>query len=139
MKKIIIILLLFVFNTSVAKADIASGFEDNTNFTNKEDQFNLLPGGILYGISFIGVNEASWHGSPTPNSESQMLIPTIGGIWPTTNGSVSLSIQKPLFVKGKSIMVGIENNSDDSLNNKTNVFEIVFGYRRNLGYMIPWL
>ena len=41
MKKIIIILLLFVFNTSVAKADIASGFEDNTNFTNKEDEFNL--------------------------------------------------------------------------------------------------
>ena len=39
MKKIIIILLLFVFNTSVAKADIASGFEDNTNFKNKEDEF----------------------------------------------------------------------------------------------------
>mgnify|MGYP003318691783 CR=1 FL=1 len=41
MKKFLIILLLFVFNTSVTKADIASGFEDNTNFTNKEDQFNL--------------------------------------------------------------------------------------------------
>ena len=41
MKKIILILLLFVFNSSVAKADIASGFEDNTNFKNKEDEFNL--------------------------------------------------------------------------------------------------
>ena len=41
MKKVIIILLLFVFNSSIAKADIASGFEDNTNFKNKEDEFNL--------------------------------------------------------------------------------------------------
>lgn len=105
----------------------------------KQDEFNLLPGGFLYGLSYIGVEEASWDGTPTPNSRSMMLVPSIGGIWPLDKGSISLSIQKPFFVKGKSIMVGIEDVSDDPLNNKTNVFEVVFGYRRNLGYMIPWL
>lgn len=105
----------------------------------KQDEFNLLPGGFLYGLSYIGVEEASWDGTPTPNSRSMMLVPSIGGIWPLDKGSFSLSIQKPFFVKGRSIMVGIEDVSDDPLNNKTNVFEVVFGYRRNLGYMIPWL
>ena len=105
----------------------------------KQDKFNLFPGGFLYGFSYIGVEEASWGGSPTPNSRSTMLVPSFGGIWPTDKGSISLSIQKPFFVKGKSIMIGIEDISNDPLNNKTNVFEIVFGYRRNLGYMIPWL
>ena len=105
----------------------------------KQDEFNLLPGGFLYGLSYIGVEEASWDGTPTPNSRSMMLVPSIGGIWPLDKGSFSLSFQKPFFVKGRSIMVGIEDVSDDPLNNKTNVFEVVFGYRRNLGYMIPWL
>ena len=105
----------------------------------KQDQFNILPGGFLYGISFIGVEEASWNDEPTPNSMSRMLAPSIGGIWPTNKGSISLSIRKPFFVVGKSIMVGIDSNSDDPLNNETNVFEIIVGYRRNLGYMIPWL
>ena len=68
-----------------------------------------------------------------------MLVPSIGGIWPTENGSLSLSIRKPFFIKGRSIMVGSDNISEDPLNNKTNVFEVGFGYRRNLGYKIPWL
>ncbi len=105
----------------------------------KEGDLNLLPGGFLYGVSLVGVEESRWHGNTTPNSQSLMLIPTFGGIWPTSKGAVSLSLQKPFFIKGKSIMVGIETNSDDPLNNKTNAFEIVFGYRRNLGYVIPWL
>ena len=90
--------------------------------TYKQDEFNLLPGGFLYGLSYIGVEEASWDGNPTPNSRSMMLVPSIGGIWPIDKGSFSLSIQKPFFVKGRSIMVGIEDISDDPLNNKTNVF-----------------
>ena len=105
----------------------------------EDGKFSLLPGGFLYGVSFINMEEASWHNIPAPNSKSSMLIPSFGGVWPTEKGSISISLQKPLFIKGKSIMIGIENVSSDPLNNKTNVFEIVFGYRRSLGYMIPWL
>ncbi len=103
-----------------------------------ETKFNLLPAGCLFGLSFIGFNQSEWDGNPTPNSESKMIVPSIGGIWPTNNGVLSISIRKPFFVQGESIMAG--NNVDkDALNNKTNAFEFSLGYRRNLGYLIPWL
>ena len=103
-----------------------------------ETKFNLLPAGYLFGLSFIGFNQSTWDGNPTPNSKSKILVPSIGGIWPTNNGVLSISIRKPLFIKGESIMAG--NNVDkDALNNKTNAFEFSLGYRRNLGYLIPWL
>ena len=104
-----------------------------------EDKFNVLPGGFLYGLTFIGFEEASWNDNPTPNSKSLMLVPSIGAVWPTNKGSISLSFQKPFFIKGDNIMVGIDTISNDPLNNKTNAFELILGYRRNLGYIIPWL
>ena len=85
------------------------------------------------GLSFVGLTEASWHKVPTPNSESQTLVPSIGAIWKLGEGSISMSLQKPIFISGQ---IG---SDDNPLNNKANAFEIVFGYRRNLGYMIPWL
>ena len=103
-----------------------------------ETKFNLLPGGCLLGLSFIGFNQSTWDGNPTPNSESKLLVPSIGGIWPMSSGVVSISIRKPIFIEGESIMAG--NNVDkDALNNKTDAFEFSLGYRRNLGYLIPWL
>lgn len=103
-----------------------------------ETKFNLLPAGYLFGLSFVGFNQSEWDGNPTPNSESKMLVPSIGGIWPTNNAVLSISIRKPFFIQGESIMAG--NNVDkDALNNKTNAFEFSLGYRRNLGYLIPWL
>ena len=106
----------------------------------QENKFNVLPMAFLYGLSIIGFEEASWEGSPTPNSKTKMLVPSIGGVWPTQKGSFSLSIQKPFFVEGKLVMVGADDSSfEDPLNNKTDAFEVVLGYRRNLGYIIPWL
>ena len=139
-----------VFDIDIPLSDSKSGYIPGINYnisssvvlerkSFKKDQFNLLPGGFLFGLSFLGFEEASWNGSPTVNSKSKMLVPSIGGIWPTNKGRISLSIQKPFFIVGRNIMVGIDSNVDDPLNNSTNVFEIIFGYRRNLGYMIPWL
>ena len=45
----------------------------------KDGEFSLIPGGFLYGVSFIGVEEASWHNNSTPNSKSKMLVPSFGG------------------------------------------------------------
>ena len=104
-----------------------------------DNKFNILPAGYVYGLTFIGFEESFWNDSLAPNSKSKMLIPSIGGVWPTNKGSVSLSVQTPFFIQGLNIMVGIDTVNEDSLKNKTNVFEIVFGYRRNLGYVIPWL
>ena len=98
----------------------------------KEHSSHILPIGFTFGLSFVGTTEASWHGEETPNSESRLIIPSFGGVWNTSKGSLSLNIQKPIFLTGLA-------GDDDPLNNETNAFEVVFGYRRNLGYMIPWL
>ena len=66
------------------------------------------------------------------------MIPSIGGIWPTSNGVLSISIRKPLFIEGESLMAG-NNVGKNELNNKTDAFEFSLGFRRNLGYLIPWL
>jgi len=100
---------------------------------NSEKNFNLIPIGFPLGLSFVGLTEASWHGVQTPNSKSQILVPSIGAIWKLGEGNISMSLQKPIFISG------VIGSDDDPLNNKANAFEIVFGYRRNLGYMIPWL
>ena len=103
-----------------------------------DTKFNFLPGGYLLGLSFIGFNQSSWNGNPTPNSETRLLVPSIGGIWPTSNGVLSISIRKPLFIEGESLMAG-NNVAKNELNNKTDAFEFSLGFRRNLGYLIPWL
>ena len=105
----------------------------NNKKYDSEKNLNLIPIGFPLGLSFIGLTEASWHEVPTPNSESQILVPSIGAIWKLGEGSISISLQKPIFISGQ---IG---SDDNPLNNKANAFEIVFGYRRNLGYMIPWL
>tara|TARA_B100001057_G_C22148914_1_gene681230 strand:- start:220 stop:366 length:147 start_codon:yes stop_codon:yes gene_type:complete len=43
MKKLITILFLVIFNMSPIQADIASGFEDNTNFKNDEQLLSINP------------------------------------------------------------------------------------------------
>ena len=105
---------------------------NNMKYSPKKS-FNFIPSGFSFGLSFSGLTEASWHGVSTPNSESKILVPSFGGIWKLGEGSASISLRKPIFISG------VVGSDDDPLNNETNAFEIVFGYRRNLGYMIPWL
>ena len=105
----------------------------NNNKYNSEKNFNFHPLGFSFGLSLLGLTEASWHGVTTPNSESKILVPSFGGIWKLNKTTISISLQKPIFI------TGLAQSDDDPLNNKTDAIEIVFGYRRNLGYMIPWL
>ena len=113
---------------------VSYSFNISVLYNNKKyNSVSLIPIGFPMGLSFVGLTEASWHEVPTPNSESQILVPSIGAIWKLGEGSISMSLQKPIFISGQ---IG---SDDNPLNNKANAFEIVFGYRRNLGYMIPWL
>jgi hypothetical protein len=122
----------YEFMPGISYSFVTSLVYNNSGYDSQKN-FNLSPLGGAFGLSLIGVTEASWHGVPTPNSESIILVPSFGGIWKLNKATVSISLQKPIFISG---MIG---SNDDPLNNEANAFQIVFGYRRNLGYMIPWL
>ena len=120
----------YEFMPGISYSFVTSLLYNNKKY-NSEKNFNLSPLGFTFGLSFVGTTEASWHGVPTLNSESKILVPSFGAIWKLGKGSASILVQKPIFISGA---IG-----SDDLNNEANAFEIVFGYRRNLGYMIPWL
>ena len=120
----------YEFMPGISYSFVTSLLYNNKKY-NSEKNFNLSPLGFTFGLSFVGTTEASWHGVPTSNSESKILVPSFGAIWKLGKGSASILVQKPIFISGA---IG-----SDDLNNEADAFEIVFGYRRNLGYMIPWL
>ena len=122
----------YEFMPGISYSFVTSLLYNNKKY-NSEKNFNLSPLGFTFGLSFVGTTEASWHGVPTPNSESKILVPSFGAIWKLGKGSASILVQKPIFISGA---IG---SDDNPLNNEANAFEIVFGYRRNLGYMITWL
>ena len=96
----------------------------------------ILPSGLSLGLSFVGSTEALWDEEITKNSESQLLVPSIGGSWQLSEGTLSFSLQKPFFLTGLS---NDDSDGDLDTNDKANAIELVIGYRRNLGYLIPWL
>ena len=96
----------------------------------------ILPSGLSLGLSFVGSTEALWDEEIAKNSESQLLVPSIGGSWQLSKGTLSFSLQKPFFLTGLS---NDDSDGDLDTNDKANAIELVIGYRRNLGYLIPWL
>ena len=88
-----------------------------------------MPKGIALGFAFVKTEKSYWDNQVAPNSESEMLIPSIGLIWNHKDyGSFSLNIK-------------YNNNTnlpESSLNNEASMFELSIGYRKTLNYTIPW-
>ena len=99
-------------------------------------KISISPNGLSFGLSFLGTTEASWDDEITKNSESQLLVLSIGGMWQLSKGTLSISLRKPIFLTGLN---NDDFNNEIDTNDKANAIEVVIGYRRNLGYMIPWL
>jgi len=88
------------------------------------------PKGISLGIAYLKSEEAYWEGKKAPNSITEALIPSIGMIWNhKIYGSFSLNIK---YNQNETI-------AEDANNNKSSSFELSVGYRKTLGYIIPWL
>ena len=88
------------------------------------------PKGISLGFAYVKTEKAFWNTEEAPNSESQMLIPSIGIIWNHKDyGSFSLNLK----YNDKA------NFSESSLNNQVSMFELSIGYRKTLNYTIPFL
>ena len=101
-----------------------------TAFSKKIKKINGSIGG---NIMVRNTSEAYWNGIEAPNSISTLVIPGIGGLWSLGFATLSVNVQKPIFIDGAF------SGGDGDSNEKTDTWQISIGMRRILDYYIPWL
>ena len=93
----------------------------------------LINGSLGANIMVRNTSEAYWNGTAAPNSKSTIAIPGIGGLWSLGFATLSVNLQKPVFIKGA--FAGGDGGGDE----KTDTYQISIGMRRILNYYIEWL
>jgi len=102
-------------------------------FTAFSAKIKLINGSVGGNLMIRNTSEAYWNGIETPNSKSTLVIPGIGGIWSLGIGTLSVNLQKPVFIDGAF------SGSDGGSNEKTNTWQVSISVRRILDYYISWL
>ena len=96
-------------------------------------KINLIKGSFGGNIMIRNTNESYWNGYPAPNSKSTLVIPGFGVLWNLGATTMSVNLQKPIFINGAF------SGSDGNANEKTETWQVSIGIRRVLDYYIPWL
>ena len=96
-------------------------------------KIKLINGSIGANIMVRNTSEAYWNEIEAPNSISTLVIPGIGGLWSLGFATLSVNVQKPIFIDGAF------SGGDGDSNEKTDTWQISIGMRRILDYYIPWL
>jgi len=96
-------------------------------------KIKLINGSIGGNIMVRNTSEAYWNGIEAPNSISTLVIPGIGGLWSLGFATLSVNVQKPIFIDGAF------SGGDGDSNERTDTWQISIGMRRILNYYIPWL
>jgi len=96
-------------------------------------KIKLINGSIGANIMVRNTTKAYWNGIEAPNSISTLVIPGIGGLWSLGFATLSVNVQKPIFIDGA--FSGGDGGSDE----KTDTWQISIGMRRILNYYIQWL
>jgi hypothetical protein len=103
------------------------------SFTAFSKKIKIINGSIGGNIMVRNTSEAYWNGTPAPNSISTLVIPGIGGLWSLGFATLSVNVQKPIFIDGAF------SGGDGDSNEKTDSWQISIGMRRILDFYIPWL
>jgi len=96
-------------------------------------KIKLINGSIGANIMVRNTSEAYWNEIEAPNSISTLVIPGIGGLWSLGFATLSVNVQKPVFIDGAF------SGGDGGSNEETDTWQISIGMRRILDYYIPWL
>ena len=96
-------------------------------------KIKLINGSIGGNIMFRNTSEAHWNDIETKNSKSTIIIPGVGALWSLGFATLSVNVQKPIFI------VGAFSGGDGNSNEKTDTWQISIGMRRILNYYIQWL
>ena len=96
-------------------------------------KIKLINGSIGGNVMIRNTSEAYWNGIPAPNSISTLIIPGISALWSLGFATLSVNLQKPVFLEGAF------SGSDGDQNEQTQTWQISIGIRRVLDYRIEWL
>ena len=103
------------------------------SFTAFSKKIKKINGSIGGNIMVRNTSEAYWNGIEAPNSISTLVIPGIGGLWSLGFATLSVNVQKPIFIDGAF------SGGDGDSNERTDTWQISIGMRRILDFYIPWL
>ena len=105
----------------------------DVSLTAYSKKIKLINGSIGGNIMFRNTSEAYWNGTAAPNSKSTIIIPGVGALWSLGFATLSVNVQKPIFIDGAF------SGGDGNSNEKTDTWQISIGMRRILDYYIQWL
>ena len=104
------------------------------SFSSLTSKLRYVKSSLSFGLSIQNSSLAYWNGIEAPNTQSTILIPTIGMLWSTKIATLALNLQKPMFINGSIPALGSEV-SDHS----ADTWQLSFSIRKVLDYTIPWL
>jgi hypothetical protein len=96
-------------------------------------KIKIINGSIGGNIMFRNTSEAYWNGIEAPNSKSTIVIPGIAGLWSLGFATLSVNLQKPIFIEGSV------SGGEGSLKERTDTWQVSLSMRKILDYTIPWL
>ena len=96
-------------------------------------KIKIINGSLGGNLMVRNTSEAYWNGIEAPNSKSTIVIPGISGLWSLGFATLSVSLQKPIFIDGSV------SGGEGDLKEKTDIWQVSLSMRKILDYTIPWL
>ena len=86
-------------------------------------RFDKLDGSIDLSLGVESLSKEYWNNIPSPNSSALIVTPSLGYLFSTKNGVLSISLQKPIFIEGSF------NINEGDLDQSTDVWQLVLSFR----------
>ena len=86
------------------------------NYSESESSFD-------YGISLLHSSKGYWNDIYAPNSESLTVIPSVGYLFNSRFGVISINLQKPMFLSGAFV------GNEGDLNQENGVWQASLSLR----------
>jgi len=86
-------------------------------------RFDKLDGSLDLSLGVESLSKEYWNGIPSPNSSALIVTPSLGYLFSTRKGVLSISLQKPAFMKGSF------NINEGDLEQSTGVWQMVLSFR----------
>tara|TARA_B100000676_G_C17964369_1_gene779432 strand:+ start:61 stop:345 length:285 start_codon:yes stop_codon:yes gene_type:complete len=86
-------------------------------------RYDKLMSSYDFGLMFAHSSKAEWNDIIEPNSESFAAIPSIGFLFNSKFGAISINLQKPFMIYGAFAI------NEGDLNQRSNVWQISIALR----------